>query len=120
MFCAPVFRSPLRQGHLLRRFVLEERRLLSQLEQRFKHQVHARVPSKTEAPSQLSPFLNKCDVTLSWLQVALGKQQKVRSYLDNSEGLAEGKNSKLAMSAYMPDPALNITTPSGEPTPSLR
>ena len=64
---------------------------------------------------------NKCDVTLCWLQVALGKQQKVSSYLDNSEGLAEGKNSKLAMSAYMPDPVLNITTPSGEPTslPSL-
>ena len=59
---------------------------------------------------------NKCDVTLCWLQVALGKQQKVSSYLDNSEGLAVGKNSKLAMSAYMPDPVLNITTPSGEPT----
>ena len=60
---------------------------------------------------------NNADVTaassFSDVQVALGKQQKVAGHLNNSEGLAEGKNSKLAMSAHMPDPVLNITAPSG-------
>ena len=61
----------------------------------------------------ISVHANTAASSFSDVQVALGKQQKVAGHLNNSEGLAEGKNSKLAMSAHMPDPVLNITAPSG-------